>query len=116
MHAPRVSVLPGDGLRFARFAPDPALAGVVESYWTLDVQRPPAELTVLPDVEPRRVTLLGDAAHLMPPQRGLGGNSALEYARVLADALATNESIVDAVSAYPTLPRAVPPRADQRRP
>jgi len=46
---PRVSVLPGDGLRFARFAPDPALAGVVESYWTLDVQRPPAELTVLPD-------------------------------------------------------------------
>jgi AraC-like DNA-binding protein len=46
---PRVSVLPGEGLRFARFAPDPALAGVVESYWTLDVERPPAELTVLPD-------------------------------------------------------------------
>jgi AraC-like DNA-binding protein len=46
---PRVSVLPGEGLGFARFAPDPALAGVVESYWTLEVQRPPAELTVLPD-------------------------------------------------------------------
>src|SRR4051794_1742494 len=47
--APRVSVLPGDGLSFARFPPDPDLAGVVESYWTLDVERPPAELTVLPD-------------------------------------------------------------------
>jgi AraC-like DNA-binding protein len=46
---PRVSVLPGEGLRFARYAPDPALARVVESYWTLDVQQPPAELTVLPD-------------------------------------------------------------------
>ncbi|MEU4218915.1 helix-turn-helix domain-containing protein [Actinoplanes sp. NPDC026623] len=47
--APRVSVLPGDGLNFARFAPDAGLAGFVESYWTLDVERPPVELTALPD-------------------------------------------------------------------
>jgi AraC-like DNA-binding protein len=44
-----VSVLPGGGLRFARYAPDAQLAGVVESYWTVDVERPPAEVTVLPD-------------------------------------------------------------------
>ena len=42
-------MLPGRGLRFARFAPDAALSGVVESYWTLDVVRPPATVTVLPD-------------------------------------------------------------------
>jgi AraC-like DNA-binding protein len=47
--APRVSVLPGDGLNFARYAPDADLVAVVESYWTLDVERPPAELTALPD-------------------------------------------------------------------
>jgi AraC-like DNA-binding protein len=44
-----VSVLPGEGLRFARYPADPALRGVVESYWTLDVERPPATVTVLPD-------------------------------------------------------------------
>jgi AraC-like DNA-binding protein len=44
-----VSVLPADGIRFARFAPDPGLAGVVESYWTVDVERAPVEVTVLPD-------------------------------------------------------------------
>jgi len=49
MTAPRVSALPGSGLRFARYPADEALCGVVESYWTLDVERPPAIVTVLPD-------------------------------------------------------------------
>jgi len=49
MTAPRVSALPGSGLRFARYPADAALRGVVESYWTLDVERPPAIVTVLPD-------------------------------------------------------------------
>lgn len=46
---PRVSVLPAEGVRFARYAPDSGLAGVVESYWTVVVERPPADVTVLPD-------------------------------------------------------------------
>jgi len=49
IEAPRVSVLPGEGLRFARYAADADLRGTVESYWTLDVERPPAVLTVIPD-------------------------------------------------------------------
>jgi 2-polyprenyl-6-methoxyphenol hydroxylase-like FAD-dependent oxidoreductase len=40
-----------------------------------------------------RITLLGDAAHAMPPQRGMGGNSAFEDARRLVDSL-------DDVAAY----------------
>ncbi|HEY6796194.1 MAG TPA: helix-turn-helix domain-containing protein [Kineosporiaceae bacterium] len=46
---PRISVLPGAGLHFARYAPDPDLRPVVESYWTLEVDRPPAVVTVIPD-------------------------------------------------------------------
>jgi hypothetical protein len=84
---PRVSVLPGDGLRFARFAPDRALAGVVESYWTLEVLRPPAELTVLP-------------YGLTDLTFDVGGEPAAYVPRVLADALATQPSIPDAVDAY----------------
>jgi AraC-like DNA-binding protein len=47
--APRISVLPGDGLRFGRYAPDPGLADHVDSYWTLDVDRPPATVSVVAD-------------------------------------------------------------------
>jgi len=42
-------VLPGDGLRFGRYAPDPGLADHVDSYWTLDVDRPPATVSVVAD-------------------------------------------------------------------
>lgn len=37
-----------------------------------------------------RVTLVGDAAHAMPTERGLGGNNVLEDARLLSTLLASN--------------------------
>lgn len=49
MTAPRVSVLPGEGLRFARYEPDLDLREAVEAYWTLDVTQPPAVITLIPD-------------------------------------------------------------------
>lgn len=43
-----------------------------------------------PMVPSGRVTLLGDAAHAMPPDRGLGGNNVLEDARLLCHLLASS--------------------------
>lgn len=37
-----------------------------------------------------RVTLVGDSAHVMPPDRGLGGNNVLEDARLLSSLLASS--------------------------
>ncbi len=43
-----------------------------------------------PMVPSGRVTLVGDAAHAMPPDRGLGGNNVLEDARLLSTLLASS--------------------------
>jgi 2-polyprenyl-6-methoxyphenol hydroxylase-like FAD-dependent oxidoreductase len=48
-----------------------------------------------PMVPSGRVTLVGDAAHSMPPDRGLGGNNVLEDARVLSALLTASPQPID---------------------
>jgi 2-polyprenyl-6-methoxyphenol hydroxylase-like FAD-dependent oxidoreductase len=47
-----------------------------------------------------RVTLLGDAAHPMPPDLGQGGCQAIEDAAALADALGRSVDVAGALEAY----------------
>ncbi len=47
-----------------------------------------------------RVVLLGDAAHSLTPQLTSGGGMAIEDAVVLADEIAKNGSVADALAAY----------------
>jgi 2-polyprenyl-6-methoxyphenol hydroxylase-like FAD-dependent oxidoreductase len=42
-----------------------------------------------------RVTLVGDSAHAMPTERGLGGNNVLEDARLLSTLLASSSKPID---------------------
>lgn len=42
-----------------------------------------------------RVTLVGDSAHTMPTERGLGGNNVLEDARLLSTLLASSSKPID---------------------
>ena len=48
-----------------------------------------------PMVPSGRITLLGDSAHTMPPDAGLGGNNVLEDARLLSSLLASSPIPVD---------------------
>lgn len=48
-----------------------------------------------PMVQSGRVTLVGEAAHAMYPDRGLGGNNVLEDARLLSSLLASSSKPID---------------------
>jgi 2-polyprenyl-6-methoxyphenol hydroxylase-like FAD-dependent oxidoreductase len=48
-----------------------------------------------PMVPTGRVTLLGDAAHAMPTEKGLGGNNVIEDARLLSTLLASSPKPID---------------------
>ena len=50
---------------------------------------------LFPMVPTGRVTLVGDAAHAMPAERGLGGNNVLEDARLLSALLAAAPQPID---------------------
>lgn len=62
--------------------------------WLIRTTRFPEE-EHFPMAPTGRVTLLGDAAHAMPTEKGLGGNNVLEDARLLSSLLKTFEGSID---------------------
>lgn len=76
-----------------RLVHETPLEGVMAP-WLIRTTRFP-DLDRFPMVPTGRVTLLGDAAHSMPTERGLGGNHALEDARLLSALLASSPKSID---------------------
>jgi 2-polyprenyl-6-methoxyphenol hydroxylase-like FAD-dependent oxidoreductase len=62
--------------------------------WLLRTTQFP-EPTQFPMSPSGRVTLLGDSAHAMPPDKGLGGNNVLEDARVLSALINSSPKPID---------------------
>lgn len=62
--------------------------------WLLRTTQFP-DFSQFPMVPTGRMTLIGDAAHAMPPDRGLGGSNVLEDARLLSTLLASSPKPVD---------------------
>ena len=73
---------------------DDTSAEAMMAPWLLRTTRFP-DSDQFPMASSGRVTLLGDAAHAMPPDRGLGGNSVLEDARLLSTLLASAQQPID---------------------
>lgn len=65
--------------------------------WLVRTTRFPSS-NQFPMVPTGRVTLLGDAAHAMPTEKGLGGNNVLEDARLLSAILASSPKPIDWVA------------------
>lgn len=64
-----------------------------------------------PIVPSGKVTLLGDAAHIMPPGQGMGGSHVLEDARLLTELLESTSSSIDWVKLTETYERKMFERA-----
>ena len=72
---------------------DTPAEGVIAPWFLRTTQFPNSDQ--FPMVPTGRVTLLGDSAHAMPPDRGLGGNNVLEDARLLSMLLASSAKPID---------------------
>lgn len=69
-------------------------AGAMMAPWLIRTTQFP-DFNQYPIVPSGRVTLVGDSAHVMPPDRGLGGNNVLEDARLLSTLLASSPTPID---------------------
>ena len=63
--------------------------------WVFQTTEFPEEPSHFPLAPSGRMTLLGDAAHVMPPGQGLGGSNVLEDARLLTELLTLSLRPVD---------------------
>ncbi len=69
-------------------------AEAIMAPWLLRTTQFP-DSNLFPIVPSGRVTLVGDSAHAMPPDRGLGGNNVFEDARLLSTLLASSLKPID---------------------
>ncbi|WP_327583535.1 FAD-dependent monooxygenase [Nonomuraea sp. NBC_00507] len=79
----------------------PTLRLVIEQAWPEQTLCLPLGASMPIDPwQPTAVTLLGDAVHAMPPNRGSGANTALQDAARLCRHLAGAQPLLDAVATY----------------